>query len=195
MNTKKFKFNLIGEEFTLPSKYLKTENYRGEPIPNPFIDLNHVAAASVIKQYIKKKYPKVVVSSTSESFSMGNAVTINLSDEIGNGVPSQIYNDVLSFSGMFKYGHFNSMEDIYEMNSNEYTSEKGTTIEMGVKYVSVVNSPSFGSVPGIITMIREYTTTDKYSGGRVSLEKAIETIKSYSISDVKINKALTIMNS
>ena len=196
-NNSKFKFVLNEVEFLLPSKFLRTHSYGHNRVklPNPIIEMVPVAAASVIKQYVKKKYPKVVVSSSSESFSMGNAVNVYLSDEFGNGVDEKVYKDVSSFAKMFQYGKFNGMIDMYENNDSKFFSEKGTEIDMGVKFVSVNNRPMFGTVPDIVRMITDYTTTDNYYGGMVSLEKAIKNIKGYKIDDKKINKALTLMNS
>jgi hypothetical protein len=68
----------------------------------------------VVKQYVKKKYPNVVVSSSSSSFSMGNSVSIYLSDEYGNGVDESIVKDVNQFGSQFVYGKFNGMIDMYE---------------------------------------------------------------------------------
>ena len=69
---KKFKFELEGMMFELPIKFLKKTDYYGKPLSKPEIRINHVAGASVVKQYVKNKYPEVVVSAKSASFSMGN---------------------------------------------------------------------------------------------------------------------------
>jgi len=79
---KKFKFELNGMTFQLPIKSVQTTDYQGNKI-EPVINMNQSETASVIKQYVKKMYPEVVVSSTSSSFSMGNSVSVYLSDERG----------------------------------------------------------------------------------------------------------------
>ena len=101
--SKKIKFVLSGIEFQLDEKFLKTKDYYGKPFSKPQIRIDHVAGASVVKQYVKKKYPNVVVSSSSSSFSMGNSVSIYLSDEYGNGVDESIVKDVNQFGSQFVY--------------------------------------------------------------------------------------------
>ena len=127
--SKKIKFVLRGIEFQLDEKFLKTKDYYGKPFSKPQIRIDHVAGASVVKQYVKKKYPNVVVSSSSSSFSMGNSVSIYLSDEYGNGVDESIVKDVNQFGYQFVYGKFNGMIDMYEHNDNNVQSDNGTEID------------------------------------------------------------------
>jgi hypothetical protein len=194
--TKKFKFYLNGVEFILQRKYLKEFNYDGTPIKEPYIDGGRVPAASIIKQYAKKKYPNVTVSTKSDSFSMGNSVDVYLSDEKGNSVDEKIYKDVSSFAKMFQYGYFNGMEDIYEMRKTDMSSEKGTKIDPGVKFVHVQNRPMFGTVASIVQMLTEYMTTNTYSdGGMLSLEDSIKRVNTYKLSQRNMEKAILILNS
>ena len=190
--SKKIKFVLRGIEFQLDEKFLKTKDYYGNPLKKPIIKMNHVAAANVVKQYVKKKYPNVVVSSSSSSFSMGNSVSIYLSDEYGNGVDESIVKDVNQFGSQFVYGKFNGMIDMYEHNDNNVQSDNGTEIDSGVKYLHVQNRPKFCSLPDIVRMINEMVD-GKYVYGPISLEKAIDEVKGYGGTETNINKALKLI--
>ena len=190
--SKKIKFVLSGIEFQLDEKFLKTKDYYGKPFSKPQIRIDHVAGASVVKQYVKKKYPNVVVSSSSSSFSMGNSVSIYLSDEYGNGVDESIVKDVNQFGSQFVYGKFNGMIDMYEHNDNNVKSDNGTEIDSGVKYLHVQNRPKFCTVPDIVRMINDMMN-GQYVFGKVSLEKAIEEVKGYGGTETNINKALKLI--
>ena len=87
--SKKFKFKLDGMEFNLPIKHLKKTDWNGNPI-KPQISINHSAGSNLLKQYVKLKYPNVVVSVSSSTFSMGNSVDVYISDELGNEVDKAI---------------------------------------------------------------------------------------------------------
>ena len=191
--SKKFKFQLNGMTFELPTKHIQTTNWSGEKLEKPIIRMNQTATAAVVKQYVKKMYPNVVVSATSDSFSMGNSVSIYISDEKGNEVDNNIISDVQAFGSQFDYGKFNGMEDMYEHHSKEMETDSGTQIDAGTKYLHVQNKPKFCSVPDIARMLKEMTTTTNYVFGMISVEKAIEQIKGYGASDNNINKALKLI--
>ena len=190
--SKKFKFELEGVMFQLGEKFLKTVDWKGNPLKTPVINMNHVAAANVVKQYVKKKYPNVVVSSSSSSFSMGNSVDIYLSDEYGNGVDDSIVKDVDRFGSQFEYGQFNGMIDMYENFDKDVQTDNGTEIDSGVKYLHVQNRPKFCTVPDIVRMINDMMN-GQYVFGKVSLEKAIEEVKGYGGTETNIKKALQLI--
>jgi len=190
---KKFKFVLNGMTFQLPMKHVQTKDYYGKDI-QPTIRMNHAATAAVIKQYVKKMYPEVTVASTSSSFSMGNSVSVYISDERGAEVSNEIISDVQAFGSQFVYGKFNGMEDMYEYSGKEIETDSGTKIDAGTKFLHVQNSPKFCSVPDIYRMIYDMTQTTNYVFGQISMEKAIEHIKGYGATDVQINKAKALIN-
>ena len=86
------------------------------------------------------------------------------------------------------------MEDSYEYSRNEMSTDSGTTIDAGTKYLHVQNSPKFCSVPDIYRMIYDMTQTTNYVFGQISMEKAIQHIKGYGATDVQINKAKALIN-
>jgi len=190
--SKKFKFNLNGMTFNLPTKHLRTKDWNGNDI-KPEISINHSAGSNLLKQYVKQKYPNVVVSVSSSTFSMGNSVDVYISDEVGNEVDKSIIDDVKSFGSQFVYGKFNGMIDMYESKECGAVSESGTTITGNIKYLSVNNRPKFCSLPDIVRMLREMTTTENYVYGMISIEKAIENVKGYGATEGNINKALKLI--
>jgi len=190
---KKFKFVLNGMTFQLPMKHVQTTDYQGNKI-SPTIRMDQAATASVIKQYVKKMYPEVTVSSTSSSFSMGNSVSVYISDERGAEVSDGIISDVQSFGSQFVYGKFNGMEDMYEYSGKENETDSGTKIDAGTKFLHVQNRPKFCSVPDIYRMIYDMTQTTNYVFGKISLDKAIEQVKGYGATDTQIKKAMALVN-
>jgi hypothetical protein len=190
--SKKFKFKLNGMEFSLPIKHLKTTDWNGNPI-KPEISINHSAGSNLLKQYVKAKYPNVVVSVSSSTFSMGNSVDVYISDEVGNEVDKSIIEDVKSFGDTFVYGKFNGMIDMYESKESGAVSESGTTITGNIKYLSVNNRPKFCSLPDVVRMLREMTQTENYVFGMISVEKAIDQVKGYGATETNINKALKLI--
>ena len=191
--SKKFKFQLNGMTFELPMKHVQTKDYYGKEI-EPTIRMNQTATASVVKQYVKKMYPNVVVSATSDSFSMGNSVSVYISDEVGNEVDSAIISDVDSFGKQFVYGKFNGMIDMYEFRDGTVeATDSGTKMEAGTKYLHVQNRPKFCSLPDICRMLREMTQTENYVFGKISIEKAIEQVKGYGATENNIQKALKLL--
>lgn len=191
--SKKIKFVLGGITFELPEKFLVKTDIFGKPLKNPKIYMSHVASASVVKQYVKKKYPKVVVSASSESYSGGCSARIYLSDEKGNGVSESIVKDVNLFKSQFVYGKFDGMYDVYEYDWKEGSTDNGTIIEAGVKYFFVENRPKFGTLPDCVRMLKEMTTTTQYVFGMISLENAIDRLRGYKISESTIEKAVKLL--
>ena len=191
--SKKFKFELEGMMFELGIKFLNRVDWNGNPLEKPIINMNHVATANVVKQYVKKKYPNVVVSSSSDSFSMGNSVSIYISDEYGREVDNEIISDVQAFGSQFVYGKFNGMIDMYEYSGKDVKSDNGTDIKSGVKYLSVNNRPKHASLPDVVRMLVDMTTTENYVFGKLNITKAIEMAKSFGASENNINKALQLI--
>ena len=179
--------------FQLPMKHVQTTDYQGKKI-SPTIRMNQAATASVIKQYVKKMYPEVTIASTSSSFSMGNSVSVYISDERGAEVSNEIISDVQAFGSQFVYGKFNGMEDMYEYSGKENETDSGTKIDAGTKFLHVQNRPKFCSVPDIYRMIYDMTQTTNYVFGMISLEKAIEQVKGYGATDTQIKKAMALVN-
>jgi len=193
MNNKKFKFQLNGMTFELPTKHIQTTTWNGEKLEKPIIRMNQTATAAVCKQYVKKMYPQVTVSVSSDSFSMGNSVSIYISDEKGNEVDNNIISDVQAFGSQFVYGKFNGMIDMYEYSGSDIQSDSGTKIDAGTKFLHVQNRPKHASLPDVCRMLCEMTTTENYVFGKLSITEAVKKAKDFGANENNINKALKLM--
>jgi hypothetical protein len=190
---KKFKFQMNGMTFELPTKHLQTTDWAGEKLKNPIIRINQAAGAALCKQYVKKMYPEVVVSVSSDSFSMGNSVSVYISDEYGAEVRKDIIEDVQDFGDQFVYGKFNGMIDMYESRPTVEATDSGTQLDAGVKYLTVNNRPKHASLPDVVRMLCEMTTTENYVFGKLSITEAVKKAKDFGANDNNINKALKLM--
>jgi hypothetical protein len=74
------------------------------------------ACAAAIRQELKEKYPGVKFSVTSETYSMGNSVSIDWTD-------GPEYEEVNSIVSGYQYGHFDGMTDCYEYKENRDDSK------------------------------------------------------------------------
>ena len=192
MSTSKIKFAMEGFQFELPSKCLRTTDWNGNQI-TPYIYLSAKHVASIVKQFVKMKYPSVVVAATSQVYSGGDSVDVYVSDERGNGVEESIYKDIDRFADLFQEGNFNGMIDMYEHKETTVSTDNNTTINGGAKYVFVNNRPKFGTVPDVVRMIRDYQA-GKYVGGVRDLAGSIKEVMRYGgIAQATVDKALKLI--
>jgi hypothetical protein len=191
MKPDKIKVKIRGTEFELPSKCLRETDYRGNSIP-PYISIDQVGVASICKQYVKKHFPSVACSVSSDSYSMGDSVNVYLSTPSGDNVSKEIISDVVSFCSPFQYGRFNGMEDIYENNESEFRTDNNTLIDGGTKYLFVNNGAKFGTVADVARMLKDYQR-GHYNCGPVTLERAIAEILRYKIPQKVVDKALQLI--
>lgn len=139
-NTKKIKFQLLGETFEVPSTAKRNDKWYG----GDYIYLNAKLTASVIKQYVKKKYGnRITVWSTSEVYSGGSSVRVNVWSKNGSCTPYEIEKDIKAFANGLKAGSFNGMEDIYEYNDEKLHTDNGTRIAGLPSYIFVENRPQW----------------------------------------------------
>jgi hypothetical protein len=138
----KFQFNKM--TFELPSTALQSKRWDDN---KPFINMNAKSTASVIKQYVKQKYGNsIVVWSTSDVYSGGSSVRVNVSTSVGSPVAINIYNDIQLFAYNFKAGRFDGMYDCYEYRSDEVLTDNGTQMDYFPSYIFVENKPKWDSV-------------------------------------------------
>jgi len=142
--SKKMKFQFNQMTFELPSTALQSKKWDDN---KPFINMNAKSTASVIKQYVKQKYGNsIVVWSTSDVYSGGSSVRVNVSSSVGSPVTQYIYNDIVLFANNFKAGRFDGMYDCYEYRSDEVTTDNGTQMDYFPSYIFVENKPKWDSV-------------------------------------------------
>lgn len=82
------------------------------------------ATAKAIRERLKKEFPGVKFSVTSDNYSMGNSVHISWTD-------GPMYEQINSITKQYQYGHFDGMIDCYE-----YRDIKQELDCPGAKYVS-----------------------------------------------------------
>lgn len=193
----KIKFQYNGMTFELPTKHLQTEDWSGKKLEKPVLRINQVAAANMIKQYVKKVYPEATCFTSSDSYSMGNSTNIHVTDKFGNSASREVLRDIEAFGEQFVYGSFNAMEDIYEVKfgrKDQTTDDGQITIEKGVKYLFVTGKPKSGSLPDVYRMLSNMTSEEcSYHFGQVDLETAIGHAKRFGASDTSIKKAVEMM--
>jgi len=191
----KTQFTIEGMSFSLTNRHVNTTSYDGTPLEQTQLKMNHSAAASVIKQYVKKQYPTVTCFVSSSSFSMGNSVDVHLTDEFGNPAPKEVLSDVKSFGNLFVYGSFNSMEDIYEHKSNrDFNTPEGYRIDAGVKWLTVTGKPKHASLPDVYRMLSDMTSADcTYVFGQVDIPTAVQHAISFGASIKNCDKAIEMM--
>ena len=103
------------------------------------------AVSKVVRQYIKAKYPNAEFQIKSESFSMGNSVTVWINPhKVSKEDYKQISDDLET---TFQSGNFNPMEDIYEYHNEttiQYITNYGV-VNFDTKYMMVNYGYKWGS--------------------------------------------------
>jgi hypothetical protein len=140
-NTKKIKIKFLNQEFLLPSDVLRDDNWYGK-----HIYLNAKNTAVVIRQYIKKNFPQVKAWVTSDVYSGGSSVRVNMCRKNGQLVPYEWAKDIESFTNSLKAGSFDGMYDIYNYREDKLTTDNGTRIAGLPSYIFVDNKPAWGTV-------------------------------------------------
>jgi hypothetical protein len=183
---KKIKFQLNGMNFQVESRLLRQDS------GSSCIDTHPKTVASIVKQYVSKKHPEIMVWVSSESRG-GSSVRVNLSMPNGESVPKNIYNDVESFANGFSAGSFNGMIDLYERWEGEKKTDNGTRINCYTKYIFVDNSPKWGSPQHTANMIQDLIS-GKYLCGEMTKETAVKKcVQEYGIKSKLVEKALEIL--
>jgi hypothetical protein len=191
MSTSKINLEINGIKFNLSSDCLRKTTWNGEPI-TPYIYLRAKHVASLIKQYVKIKYPQIECSAKSQVYSGGDSVDVYLSTPNGYEVSEEIYKDVDRFGDIFQEGRFDGMQDMYEYSNITKTTDNGTRIDGGSKYVFVNNRAQFGTVADVCRMIRDYQAGN-YIGGARDLAGSIKEILKYGIPQKNVDKALGLI--
>ena len=151
--SKKFKFQLRGTEFQLPISQVSTDSYDG----SKYIYMNAKSCASIIKQYVKKNYPTLKVWATSDTYSGGSSVRVNISNSDGSEITDQnVWKDISSWKYTLQGGTFNGMIDMYETREDSVSTENGTPLKYFPSYVFIENRPKWGTVEYWISQWNEY---------------------------------------
>jgi hypothetical protein len=186
----KIKFVWLGVNFELPSECLRTKSYWGDTLENPYISIGRKEVPLLFKQYVKAKYPDLLVWGKSQTFAGGSSSDLYACYANGDEISydSELYRDLNSFSDAMKGGHYDGMHDIYEYGEPGQT-DNGTKLEFNSKYVHFNPKAPFASWPDVKRMLIDMQA-GKYVWGVLSLEDAIKKVKTYSVKDSDIEKAL-----
>ena len=150
--SKKFKFSINGTEFQLPVSQIRDDNYDG----GKYIDMNAKSCASIIKQFVKKNYPSLKVWATSDVYSGGSSVRVNVCNTDGSEVDYDVFKKISEWKYILQGGTFNGMIDMYEMREDSVSSENGTPLKYFPSYVFIENKPTWGSVEYWVNSYNEY---------------------------------------
>lgn len=140
--SKKIKIQISNQTFELPSNSLRVDKWNNEP----FIDMCAKNTASMIKQFVKKNFPNVKVWSTSDVYSGGSSVRVNVSNSDGSSISEKVYNEIRGFANSFKAGYFDGMSDCYEYYDEKLKTDNGTSLKYFPSYIFVENKAPWGSV-------------------------------------------------
>jgi hypothetical protein len=145
--TKKIKIKFLNEEFLLPAEVVRTDNWYGRDMKdNKYIYLNAKHTATVIRQFIKKNYPQLKSWVTSDVYSGGSSVRVNICRTNGQSAPYEWDKEINSFTNSLKAGKFDGMTDMYEYNDDKLYTDLGYRIAGLPSYIFVENRPQFGSL-------------------------------------------------
>jgi len=186
MKSKKIAIVVNGIKIELPAEVIRMRNDG----TTPYIYGSPVVAGKIVKAYAKSKYPNILIWTKSSSFANGNSLDVDVCMPDGSEVEASIYSDINTITNAFEYGKFNGWTDCYDSyEESGMKTENGTEIEAGVKYAHCNNKAPFGTYPDVVRMLRGMMAGE-YVFGPLSLEKAIEKVKSYKVTDSNIEKAL-----
>ena len=160
-NTKKIKIKFLNEEFLLPAEVVRTDNWYGRDNDGKYIYLNAKHTATVIRQFIKKNYPQLKSWVTSDVYSGGSSVRVNICRTNGQSAPYEWDKEINSFTNSLKAGKFDGMTDMYEYNDDKLYTDLGYRIAGLPSYIFVENRPQFGTLEYWLNEWREFDA-DRY---------------------------------
>ena len=141
--SKKVKISIKGNDFLIPSESIGYDSYNNN---EPYVYMRAKVVASIIKQFVKNNFPDIVVSSTSEVYSGGSSVRVNVCNKDGSSIHQNIFEQISEWEYMLKGGSFNGMIDMYEMREDSPTTDNGTPLKYFPSYIFIENKPKWDSV-------------------------------------------------
>ena len=140
---KKVKISIDGNEFLIPSESIGHDTYNNN---EPYVYMRAKVVASIIKQYVKKNYPSLVVSATSDVYSGGSSVRVNVCNKDGSPISDyDVFEDIQQWQYKLKAGSFNGMIDMYENREDSPATDNGTPMKYFPSYIFIENKPSWGT--------------------------------------------------
>ena len=190
---KKMKFVWCGVKFELPAECLKTNDYWGKKLDNPYIYIGRKECPLIAKQFMKAKYPHLLVWGKSETFANGNSASVYVCNADGSDLDmgSKEWSEINSFIRQMSGGKYDGWSESYEYGEPG-KSDNGTKLDFGTKYLHIENKAPFGSWPDVVRMLKAMMAGE-YVWGPISLDKAIEKVRDYKVTEPTIKKALELI--
>ena len=142
--SKKLKFKLNDNVFTLPIESYREQNWGGTL--EKYIHMSAKNSATVIKQYVKANFPKLKVWCVSDTYSGGSSTRVYVCNVDGSPVDSDTYKKIEQWKWILSGGSFNGMEDIYEYRDDKLTTDAGMALKYFPSYIFIDNKPKWGTV-------------------------------------------------
>ena len=142
--SKKIKLTINGDIYELPKAALVLKGST-QWDDETYIQMRAKYCASIIKQYVKKNFPNLVCSATSDVYSGGSSVRVNVCKKDGSKVDPIDFQKIETWKGVLQGGTFNGMIDMYEMREDSPTTDNGTPLKYFPSYIFIENKPNWGS--------------------------------------------------
>jgi hypothetical protein len=171
--SKKLKFKLNDNVFTLPLEAYRESNWGGTL--EKYIHMSAKNTATVIKQYVKKEFPQYKVWGVSDTYSGGSSTRVYVCNPDGSSIPENDYKKIQQWKWILSGGSFNGMEDIYEYREDELTTDAGMSLKYFPSYIFIDNKPKWGTPEywlGEYNTYKENLTNPDYARMRELVNKA-----------------------
>ena len=139
--SKKVKISIKGNEFLIPSESIQECSYDKVT----YVHMRAKLVASIIKQFVKKNYPQLKVWGSSDVYSGGSSVRVEVCNTDGSPVNSSIFEKISEWKHILQGGSFDGMYDIYNYREDNPSTDAGTPMKYFPSYVFVENKPKWGS--------------------------------------------------
>ena len=143
--SKKIKLTINGDIYELPKSALVLKGSTKWD-DETYIQMRAKYCASIIKQYVKKNFPNLKVWASSDVYSGGSSVRVEVCNADGSRVVSTIFDKISKWKHILQGGTFNGMIDLYEYREDSPTTDNGTPMKYFPSYVFIDNKPKWGSV-------------------------------------------------
>ena len=183
--SKKIKLTINGDIYELPKSALVLKGST-QWEDETFIQMRAKYCASIIKQYVKKNFPNLKVWASSDVYSGGSSVRVEVCNADGSRVVSTIFDKISKWKHILQGGTFNGMIDLYEYREDSPTTDNGTPMKNFPSYVFIDNKPKWGSVEYWMNEWYENKKYFKNLSDFLSKNKTYMTDKEYKKVDVAL---------
>ena len=143
--SKKIKLTINGDIYELPKAALVLKGST-QWDDETYIQMRAKYCASIIKQYVKKNFPNLKVWASSDVYSGGSSVRVEVCNADGSRVVSTIFDKISKWKHILQGGTFNGMIDMYEYREDSPTTDNGTPMKYFPSYVFIDNKPKWGTI-------------------------------------------------